>query len=638
MRRPVLWVLFALICGIISRMYGSLLLMSLSFMLGLFLCIVLYRIYKYAPVFIFLLFFLLGIWRMGHSLNVPDLPTPLYSHFSHENDHTTIYETSQNNENEYNYIETTTYLHRIVGTVIDTGITGGANQRVTIHEENGLRIMAYIRPYQPWASIGQEITLIGELQPLRHPANPVGYNQFLHLRTQKIDAIIWPDIIILGEVNTTFMVLLSQFSDRLAYIYEQVLPPTEARIMQSMVLGDRSELDTSLIEIYRVAGIFHILVISGLHIAILIMLANKVLGLLLDERHAGIIVLVVMILYCLLTGASVSTVRAVTMAGILIFSKVLDRDYDLLASVSVACVALLIFEPLYLYTIGFQLSFGAVYGIAILTKPFDRLFSLLGIRPMGQVRNGFSVGVAATVSTYVVFMYHFYEIQLYSIPGNLIIMPTSTLLLTLGVLIGIIGLVWLPLAELLAGAVYFILRQYEMGATFVSYLPFNTVLTGGGSVIVAGLAVLVLVVFAYTLHGFGSDLWKRSVLLLLTILVLVLTVTIQRNPRSIRTTELYTFGEYSVVRYRRDVFVIGRVHGGEGIVLQYLDMHGVSRATGLILTEFPQIQDVSRLAQLARRIDRLYLPYGLTEIELSLTIATLAELENRYGLVFLEVI
>jgi len=574
MKRPVLWGLIFLLFGIVLGKYVSLPLIGLAFLAGLFLCAGLFRHYKYLPVFAFLLFFAVGLWRVSDSLNSA---------------HTYSAELS------------------ISGRVTDIGITAGGNQRATIQGNEGVRYMAYISPTLPWATLGQEIIVTGEVRPLSTPLNPGEYNQFLHLRAQKIDAVIWPTEVSLGETRTTFMVILRGFRDRLAAVYDTLLPPREAAVMRSMVLGDRADMNVDLAQQYRMMGIFHILSISGLHVAVLMLALNKALGLLLSERKSAIIALSVMILYCLMTGAAVSTVRAVTMGAFLVGGKILNKDYDLLTSVSWACVLLLVYEPLYLFNVGFQLSFSAVFGIAALTTPVERFLTKIKTPELKGFRKHLAFGVAVVAATYPVFAFHFYEIATYSVIGNLFIAPTTSIILVLGFVLALVGLAWMAGASVLAGTVYYILRFYDVVSGFFAGLPFAMLPTGGGSLVVLGLGYLVLLVFAYAFSGFGMVFRKRLGLLFIAVTLLAVGVYVRQNPLGVEVRELYTAGNYSVIRHRGDVLITGALNGGESAVLRYLDRVNVRRANGVILTERPQFGDVGRLVQLSRRVDVLYL-------------------------------
>jgi competence protein ComEC len=578
--RPALFALGFLVVGIIAGTFDlSLPIYILLLLLGFCVCGVLNKKYRYFPVFFFMLFLLAGLWRGGSRMEIPVTPAGEVVLF---------------------------------GRVTDvSALTAGGNRRVIgkfTHEGNNFLLAVYLRPHLQTVKIGQDITVTGEIIPLSRAVNPGGYDAFLHLRTMKVDAVIWPTEITTGEINTNFLTTLRQFRDRLAAVFDATLPPREAGIIRSMVLGDREDLHHDLTEIYRVAGIRHILSISGLHITIITLVLNLLLGKLINPRKAGLATLFIMILYCLMTGAAMATVRAVTMGGILVFAKVLYRDYDLLTSISWACIALLLYEPLMLFNVGFQLSFGAVYGIAILTAPLERLLTLAKIPAFGRFRNGLAVSAAATFSTYIVLAHHFYEIPLYSILANVIIIPFVVVLLVLGIVTGFVGLLWLPAAALPGSGVFYILQFYEWVSRFFGSLPFAMVRTGGGSIIVSLAGVLVLLLFAYMMHGFGAEIKRRLPLMLFGVAALMLCVFLRDYPLRSQITELDTTGNYVVERYKNTVTVTGNGRGGERDLLRYLDKRGVNRACSLTLTDWPRPADIERIIPLFDRIRVLYIP------------------------------
>ena len=616
MRRPILWSLGFLVCGIICGFFlQNFHAPEIFFILtavAIAACLVLYKIYNYKPLIIFAAFFVIGFFRIGVSLE-NHTRWPIDASFS--------------------------------GRVIDVGYTGGGNQRAVVrgaHPETGanVRIMAYIRPHQRHLNLGQDVTISGELLPLRSAEVPGEYDQFRHLRPQKIDATMWPDTIEAGEVRRSLTVILREVRDAIGAVYDEILPAREAAVLRSMTLGDRLDLDRDLADLYRTMGIFHILSISGMHVAILMLAANKFFALFMQERRAAILVLAIMIGYCLMTGAAIPTVRAVTMGGVLVGARIFHRDYDLLAAVSWACVALLLHEPLQLFGVGFQLSFGAVFGIGILTAPIERLLrqSAKKIKDMrlpalsATAYKSLAAGIAAVVSTYIVFAYHFYEIPLYSILGHLVITPTVSLLLVLGLTAGLVGLVSLPIASLLAGAVYFTLRFYEAAAIFFSNLPLAMLRTGGGNVVVAMLGVAVLGSFAYLYHAFDEKIFaRRKIIFFANVCALVIAIFFARFPLNQQRTDLEN---YIIIRHSSDTLIIGAPHGGEVDLLRYLDMRGVNRAA-LLLTSPPLPADAGRLEQILPRIHTLYLPAHVEGATESLMNETLGRISLSANVVFL---
>ena len=187
-------------------------------------------------------------------------------------------------------------------------------------------------------------------------------------------------------------------------------------------------------------------------------------------------------------------------------------------------------------------------------------------------------------------------------------MPTVTILLVVGALMGLVGLVWMPGATVLAGPVYYILRFYELASGFFASLPGAMALTGGGSLAVTAAAAGVLLAFAYTFSGYGEDFRRRLALVFGAVLVLTCCVFVRDFPLDLRVTALHTHDGYSVVRHRGEVLVIGSGRGGEPALLTYMDMRGVRRANGLVLTETPRSADIRRIEDLLPRVRALYVP------------------------------
>jgi ComEC/Rec2-related protein len=484
-----------------------------------------------------------------------------------------------------------------------------------------VQIMARLPLYFPPLEMGQNVSMYGLFSPLFYPENPGGYNQFRHLRAAGADATLLVANLHRLDLQRSLMTELRRLRDRMAAVFDYALPPREAAVLRSMILGDRLDMDRELSDLYRVMGIFHILSISGMHVTILMLALNKVLGLVMDTRRAGLVALVIMVLYCLMTGAAEATVRAVIMGGVLVFSKVLGRENNLLAATAWACISILLFSPMQLFSAGFQLSFGAVFGMAILSAPIDRLLTMAKLRN-AKARQTFSVGLAAVTSTYPIFAFHFYEIPLYSVLGNLVIAPTATMLLVLGIVVGIAGLLWMPAAVVLSGPVYYILRFYELAARVFSTLPGAMLQTGGGNVFITLAAFGLLAAFTWTFGAWGRSFSRRGLLLVLAAGLLALAQAAHVHPRALSQTQLAGAGGYTVLRIRGDALVLGAPLGGERDVLRYLDMHRIEHAA-LVLTALPRPQDAHRLATLLPRIHTIYVSGHPTGAQASFRAAAL---------------
>lgn len=138
----------------------------------------------------------------------------------------------------------------------------------------------------------------------------------------------------------------------------------------SLVLGHKESLDRSLRKSYQRVGMAHVLAVSGLHVGIVFMILNLCLGWLKLFRGGrvwlGAVIIVLMFGYAAMTGFSVSVVRAVVMFSMVQVGIMLSRGSSSLNTLSFAALVILLFYPMSLYDLGFQLSFLAMLSILTL--------------------------------------------------------------------------------------------------------------------------------------------------------------------------------------------------------------------------------------------------------------------------------
>lgn len=466
-----------------------------------------------------------------------------------------------------------------------------------------IKIMAILEDGEG-IELGQEVALSGCLLPLEKQRNPGGFQEWIYYGARHIDYKMFPIVYRRGSIQKSPIYVLNDLRIRLAQTYDIVLPPKEAAIIKSIIIGDKSDLDDDIRDLYRIGGIYHVLAISGLHISVLFLAANRLLLLFLGKKSAGLLSLSLLAIYGLMTGASPSTVRAVIMAGVIIFGEVLYRERDVLSSISFACVCLLLYSPLYLFDIGFQLSFAAVFGLAILTAPIERLLSLcetkcpwLYLPGRTKVKSALSATLSAGLAICPILSYHFYVITPYSVIVNLIILPTVSALVVLGFLSGFAGLFSDSLATFLSGPVYYGLRAYENICLFFSKLPFSSILTGRPGILFCLAAYSLMATGAFWLSGFGDAFDRRRRYFLKALLLfIVLCIVPLIVPHGLQVTMLDVGqGDCFVIRSQSKTFIVdgggqnGRDLGqntGVNVLLPYLDYLGTGRLDGVFVTHF----------------------------------------------------
>lgn|GEM_PF-2874954 len=599
-KRPIVWGLLFLLVGILWGRYLPNIGIVPFVIVIIAACVALYIIMKYPPIFLCVILGLAGLLGVQQRLADGVIPKA---------------------DAEF------------VGVVQDIRLTQAGWQRLVVLAPDGIiegsalyarpgaQILTYLSPEYS-VEIGQRVRLAGELHELDGPRNPGGYNEFMVQRARRIAGKFYAREAEAFEVQMNLTRAAYVIRNRLSFVYTTVLPYREANLIQSVVLGERPDMDDPVVEAYRMAGIYHLLVVSGLHLSILMMAIVLVLERFTNKRAAGLVALILMVGYTLLTGASVSTVRAIMMAGVAVFGRLLYRDRDALASVSFACILLLLYEPLYLFSIGFQLSFVTVFSLILLVGPMERALALLGVPPYKKLRPFLAYNIVATVSTYPILAFHFSQVSTYSIFVNLIIMPTATLLVIMGLLVGVVGLFSMSAAAFLAGAVYYLLQFYEVVIRLFLSLPGSVWLVGSWGVWVTLAAMAVMLVFGYTFSGFGKDFYKRTKVLALAVMILVLCIGLEAMDRRGFYMTALDVGQGSSYVWRADGFTFvmdgggnNRLLGmniGEMVLMPYLNHRGVGQVDAAFVTCTSR-QQIVGLIELAMR-DRaavLYIPEGL---------------------------
>ena len=302
--------------------------------------------------------------------------------------------------------------------------------------------------------------------------------------------------------------------DRSFDILRENMSEEDAGLVAAMTLGDKSGLDREIKELYQLAGISHILALSGLHIASVGLAVLKLLkqtGI--PPKAAYLISFSLIAIYAVMTGLSVSTVRAMIMFGLFVMASAVGRSYDLMSAAALSAVMILIENPYYIYDPGFLLSFGAVLGIACV---YPILESIPGIfmkeKPRSRIAsallktyNAACVSVSVTIVTLPVTAENFMQISLCSVFINLIVVPLAALALFSGFTGMILGNLGIKPAVILR-ITHYILLLYKTLAGTSTKIPGDIFVLGQPGKtqkITYAVIVMIAVIWANT-HVFNN--------------------------------------------------------------------------------------------------------------------------------------
>lgn len=209
-------------------------------------------------------------------------------------------------------------------------------------------------------------------------------------------------------------------------------------LLMALLFGEKTELSKELSNNYTQAGIIHILAISGLHIAliygIVLWLTKPLQRVKRGKVYIFLISLSVLWFYAILAGFSASIVRAAVMFSIIAFAKILNRTSNIYNSLALSAMVLLLYNPNYLFDVGFQLSFAAVLSIVIF-QPFVRKYSYSKYYILRETKSLLLISLVAQIGVLPLTLYYFGQFPLLFLVANLIAIPLSSIILVLGLLL-----------------------------------------------------------------------------------------------------------------------------------------------------------------------------------------------------------
>lgn len=570
MKRPILWATIFTICGVYLRL-GILEVMCLASLL-LILVITSYyviakRNWKYLCLLLFPIF---GFLLAGHSVAEKTHKTWTSSVVSGE------------------------------GVVQETGITASGNQKLTMVcdlSDAAGTVSQSVKVYAVWSgegrlAAGDRVAFAGEAVDFYGQTVPGGYDERLYLQTKGYACKVYPEWMeYLGE-DTSVASDLARARGKVHDTLDAILPANESGMMKAMLTGNREDIPAEGYELYTQAGVVHVLCISGLHMSCLAMYVSFFMERVLKQsrRASAVVTMLAAVGFLLFTGLTPSAVRAVTMICVAMMARVLFRLHDRLNELAIAAALILLVEPLYLFHIGFQLSFVTVLGICFASKQVeskqkkDRTWR-------DWLRESLLFSLYASLFSFPLVAYHFHSVSLVGILANLVILPLSGLLLGFGILSAVLGMLWLPLGVFAAGSVYAILQIFELTCTALLKLPFSYVLTGQP----ASLTILLSygLLFFWINYSTRKGSWRVAAAICLALFASVFQNEWWKKETTVAFLDVGQ-GDCAVIQTQdRKIYLVdgggryGKAFGenvGKTTVLPYLEYLGVRELDGVFLS------------------------------------------------------
>jgi competence protein ComEC len=290
--------------------------------------------------------------------------------------------------------------------------------------------------------IDDSILFSAEFIEVPKPLNPFQFNYRNYLKKQGIHHQVFLRNSACSVKKSSKKSIYKIADDFRRYIEESLrgngFKNEELAVVKALLLGQRSDISKELLQDYTRAGAIHILAVSGLHVGIIMLILSSFFKPLERLKNGKLFktILVVLFLwiFAVIAGLSASVVRAVTMFSIVSVGLTFNRKTLVLHSVITSMFVLLLFKPMFLFDVGFQLSYLAVFSIVIIQPKLSSLWNP-NWKIVEKFWQLFTVSIAAQIGVLPISLFYFHQFPGLFMLSNLIIIPFIGMILIGGIVI-----------------------------------------------------------------------------------------------------------------------------------------------------------------------------------------------------------
>ncbi|MFV8392410.1 ComEC/Rec2 family competence protein [Flavobacterium sp. LB2P6] len=290
--------------------------------------------------------------------------------------------------------------------------------------------------------IGTPLLIKGVLSKNRPPNNPNQFDYSKYLENKQIYAQLNADaekIKIGTEIEKNIWYYSSKLRTRIIRNLEKNnFHKTELNVAIALIMGQQQDISPEIIRDYQYAGAVHILSVSGLHIGFILIFVTFILKPIPNTRRGSflklLIILASLFTFGIIAGLAPSVVRSVTMFSFVAIGNHLRRSVNIYHTLLVSILLILLFEPSFLFDVGFQLSYLALFFI-IWVQPLIASIWLPKNKVSKYIWDILTVSFAAQLGTLPLSIYYFHQFPGLFFVTNLIIIPVLSIIMVLGVLV-----------------------------------------------------------------------------------------------------------------------------------------------------------------------------------------------------------
>ena len=253
----------------------------------------------------------------------------------------------------------------------------------------------------------------------------------------------------------------------------------ELHVVIALLLGQQQDISPEILKDYQLAGAIHVLSVSGLHVGFILIFITLLLRPISNTKRGLQIKLIITILslwtFGVLAGLAPCVLRSVTMFSFLAIGNFMRRSVNIYNTLLASALLILLLEPSFLFDVGFQLSYSALFFILWLQPVLSAIYI-----PKYKVVKYFwdiiTVSFAAQIGTFPLSIYYFHQFPGLFFVTNLVILPALTVILAIGivvVLMAAFNVSYIPFLKLLEGSIYYLNQFIKKIASFEDFIFTN---------------------------------------------------------------------------------------------------------------------------------------------------------------------
>nr|WKN34337.1 ComEC/Rec2 family competence protein [Tunicatimonas sp. TK19036] len=357
-------------------------------------------------------------------------------------------------------------------------------------KDQGLSCTGKVLAYQPKADsselmeFGDQILIKGAPSIVSLPKNPAEFDYQQYLTYQNIyhqhylPASDW--VLIQADVYPSWLGISGIWRNRCRDILLHYIKDAKAQgIALAITLGLKSHLDREVQEAYAATGAMHVLAVSGLHVGIIYVIISFLFGRLQQVPKVGRTLYIIICLtglwtYALVTGLSPSVQRAAVMFSFIIISATIKRQSNIYNTLACSAFVLLWADPFILYSVGFQLSYLAVFGIVYMQPRIYAWFTP-STKIVDWAWQLTSVSIAAQIATFPLGIYYFHQFPIYFWISNIVVIPGALIMLPSGLATLLTGFVAPPLAKVCGWLLETVIQLVNTLVSLIQQIPGSTI-------------------------------------------------------------------------------------------------------------------------------------------------------------------